>query len=226
MQLKIVTPIGNFRFNAKGEQIPAVTEEFVQIEVSNRESVERLYDQNAEHLMGAFNYSANGEIIELSSTNVQNAIQDFMLNPGAWYFENPRKPDQDTSDTQAPAVIPSRSPVGVPSLIDSAQAVGSSFWTPTPDQQLLLRKIAGATDLQFRLQTKPNQSWAANIQQLLLVQQKYGIEDVQLGQQQAQAELDQLIAEATAQQIPDLVVETTLTTKRAEFEVLHDDPTP
>lgn len=188
--------------------------------------MERLYDQNAEHLVCAFNYNTNGEIIELSSTNAQNAIQDFMLNPGAWHFENSNKPDQDTSDTQAPALLPSRGPVGVPPLIDSAQAAGSSFWTPTPDQQLLLRKIAGPTDLQFRLQKKPNQSWAANIQQLLLVQQKYGIEDVQVGQQQAQAELDQLVAEAKAQQIPDVVVETTITTKRAEFEELQDDPTP
>ena len=93
MQVKVNTGEKVYRFNQKGRLIDTITEPYVSVDTRTREDLEALYDSLHEHIATAL--PTRGTPSQGLAAEYVNAIQNFLLVEGAWYFSDLEDPSSD-----------------------------------------------------------------------------------------------------------------------------------
>lgn len=219
MQLKIITGNGTFRFNQRGEQITALTEPYVKVEVDNKEDVEALYDALCEHLSLAFTYGSGDSITGLSP-QAQDSIQNFLLVENAWYLRDLEDPSTDVPFAEKiksppPVHRPVASPVEAETVEETP--VFSGF-IPDQTQRGILKDIQETAERLRRITPDPADKWNVQLQRQLNAVLFFGVDNVTQACEAGQAKLKDLRQAALKAGIPEGTIDINVTPQTADVE--------
>lgn len=222
MQLKIVTPTQNYRFSQTGQQLEKVTEPFVLVEANTRDDIQELYDPNDEHLAKAFAYDDDGNINGLNSDplTVIDAIQNFLLMPGAWYLEGLHDPQTDQLEQPTAGEEPNegKSRCSGDTEAQASTTLTNNLFVPNDQQRHVLRQLRTVVDGIATIQPHATDTWPAQVQKRLISQQLFGNDEPEVALSIAQKRLSELQEQAKGLMIPEEVIQTNMSTEPNEAE--------
>ena len=217
MQVKVNTGEKVYRFNQKGQLINTVTGTLrirQHADPRRPRGALRLSARAHRHRI----YLREGNCITGLAAEYVNAIQNFLLVEGAWYFSDLEDPSTDLeikggAEGDNPRQAETASPVA-PAAGAAAGADDEpqfSGFVPDTNQRALLKELQETAEKLRRITPDPADKWNAQLQRQIHSMYYFGVDNVARACAAATAKIQQLKQAAKASGVPENVIELNMT---------------